>query len=226
MSSPEIKVVESRKARRIVDKHSVSFFCGISSKYDIPVAIPKTKTQLTYSVEAPFPVYYSVKECKNYYYIIYALYHTYDPVARHKHDFEGELLVVNKTDRLGCYRAVMVNHNKLIFTELGGFSPYVEAGSHAISPHMLSTAAATLFICTTRSHLINMNSSKFDWLATSAILAPWAHLPDKWFDRSLENYVRKRRPTILGKRLTTTKGLFWRRPDILIALAEKRGKIK
>lgn len=167
-------------------------------------------------------MYYCVrKSAEKHPYVMYALYHPWDEAAWHWHDFEGILVHQDDTGSLN-YASVSHLHIRFERTTFP-LAFFVEADGHGITPLPSPDKVDTnhLRLCDFDLQDLGVITVK-DWQRYKAAFAPTVKMPDEWHDLTLEKWVQKVKPTINGVRLTTTKGLFWDRPDLLFAVAEKR----
>lgn len=212
-----------KTARRIAEKLQPEFFHEISSVWDFPCTITDRRS---FEFEPRPPLYYSVREDDVYWYVAYCFYHRYDPAGRHEHDFQGVLMQKHKTHDVK-YRFAMVQHHFLAFGERipqirPGF--VVRAGSHAIHNDFTPRQSLMEYADYT---LVDMDTNNFDREWVMEVFGDTGpKLPEQWIDVRLRAYIRKRKPTIKGVKITKMEGLFLHRPDLLFALAEKRGCFK
>jgi len=160
-------------------------------------------------------------------YCLYAVYHLYDTAAPHQHDFEG-ILVRNDPDSRD-FLIGTVCHWGLRWWKVTKDNKWdshavaIQAGGHGIykpDGDMNELRYDNVM-------LIPMDDEPFKskWEFYRKQFAPHVKMPDQWVDMNIENYVLHFRPGFEGVRLETSRGLIWSRPDILIQLAEKAGRI-
>lgn len=214
--------------RKALKGHPLIVTAEFGSPYDLIASI-NFGDEADQFVEPVPSLYYAVRKGPEAVYLIYAIYHRRDPASLHRHDFEGVLAEI----RNGLIRrTATISHLNILFrlaTTVRYLEAICESGGHGLSinfePWLLHGRTAIDY---QNWQLVNMGAKPFlkAWPKIQEQFGPNVNLPDRWVDVKLENYVRQKRPTILGERLTTTRGLFWERPDILFELANRRGMIK
>ena len=229
-----LKVVAAKQALKIAKQYQPTFIQECETAYDFICNI-ETADQESWLFNPRPELYYGVRQDANHYYIVYAVYHRYDPAARHHSDLEGVLVKLAEfpgpgelTGWTSMDGVATVSHLDLKFYPPSKYNHrlWIEYGGHAITSNQ-RLAHAEPYMVYRYFNLVNMNDHAFQsqWDALKQKFNPWVHLPDQWMDISLETYVKARKPTINDVKLTTTAGLFWYRPDLLFALAEKRGRL-
>lgn len=203
------------EARAIAEQLTPLIVQGFTSQYDFIGAI----TDATKVAIEPVPtVYYAVRR-GTVDYAIFGIFHRYDPKAPHHYDFEGAVI---SSDTYPMVASVC--HLKFNFAQVAE-SPtlFIEAGGHGI--HLKPTEFYKNdwnSIEYSNVNLVSMNWPDKEWERIRKMFGMSVKTPDQWVDIDLENYVKQKKPTINGVRLTTSRGLFWERPDLLFALAAKR----
>ena len=222
-------------AIRIARRHQPLIIQSIKSGFDF-ISSLKYADKDEFKIESQPEIYYQVRNSPLYYYLIYAFYHRYDPAARHQHDFEGVLFRIDKKYlTLKPYKHgvqyAAVNHMNLEFgTIFDRPTIEIEADGHGLSLNDDRLIPEPMFepaMIYNSFKLVSMGTNSFFSLQVKLRkkFDPWVNFPDNWFDRNLENYVKRRHPIICGKKLWTTRGLFDYRADLLLALAEWRKRI-
>jgi len=240
------RIVVARRAARIAARYRPVFIQGFEDLRDLIVPIPKDLTG-PYRPTAVPEVYYSVKEDDECYYIIYAVYHRKDwsdkfggvirnELDSHEHDFEGVLLRVAKRgsgriDRVVvavCHKDLEVTQNYPWYAlDLKNFAHVwlaIEPQGHGIGWYTDDYKSNCIQYRDYK--LVNMNSSRFRWEELRKVFNPKVNLPDQWDDWKIAKWVKRTHPVIKGKRITSSAGLIYTAPDVLIELMKRRGRIK
>jgi hypothetical protein len=224
-----LKPLPIAEAKKLIKEFPLTVCCPIETHWDFLAAINFGEEIPTFYEPTP-PVYYATRQADDgRVFLIYALYHRYDPKSRHRHDFEGVCQeVIAGKDNIPAYpKTLSVSHLNLLGCMPTSYAElWCEPGGHALSFRV--PQAPRNYMVYENLKPISMDSPLFkrQWEYIRKQFGEWVHLPDEWIDIGLENYVRQKYPVILGERLETTKGLFWHRPDILFELAEKRDMFK
>lgn len=212
--------VKEPKAMKIAEELCPRIVHGFRSKYDFPTMITDSPTV---GIEPIPTVYYAVRQGG---YVIYGIFHPYDPVAPHRFDFEGALVV---NTGAGCQSIASVCHLGFNFKSVVSDTAtlFIEAGGHGIHLHPADFYPKhPNYIEYGKVNLVSMNFSEAEWKRIRLMFGTFVKTPDQWVDVNIENYVKQKRPTIEGVRLTTSRGLIWERPDLLFALAKKLGRLR
>jgi len=230
------KHTELRRAQKIARAIAPTFDQKLESAWDVPIPITLDKPNL----EARPPLYYAIREDKQFYYCLFALYHYWDPKARHMGDFEGVMNILHKpwADRglkkfahnarflkIHLWQSVLLQmsicHHRILIYEDGHWGFHVEAGGHGISKR--DTEYDQTYLHLDNMDLVNMLDAahfSFTWDELEAKWNPWVKSPRQWRDQNIEKYVRKKRPAIpdwSDNFCTTSEGWMWDRPDMWVS---------
>jgi len=209
--------------------------CEVKNVSDYLGEIPMDLDSDTYEHRGMVrPTAYYHFRCDNeYMYVIFAYYHFWDIAARHKHDFEGILLAVDKKAPDGVIKyAASIYHHEIKFVQdigINALNDYfgVEGGGHGIEWNngILRKPKNAMVYRDFRFESMDAWSVQKQEKIRKAF-EPSVKLPDQWIDLELETYVKGHKPVIFSHRLRTTRGLFLNRPDILFELAKTRGMMR
>jgi len=178
--------------------------------------------------EAEPNIYYFVKQNKGWNFIGYSVYHYIDKSAMHNHDFEGILFAIDGTNYGTIATVAHLNFHFCMSRIEIIKSVMIEPGGHAIHPFFgkFESWRDKNHITYRNFGLVNMDDpDKFNWKNIQNCFGESVKLPDKYVDMQIEAYIEKETPTIADKFLTTSRGLWYHRPDILFELARKLERI-
>jgi hypothetical protein len=173
------------------------------------------------------PVYAWSRKSRVADYLGLAFYHRYDTEALHEHDLEGVMI---ETDRNGeCYNIACIFHLSIVFSTWRRWPCLLIDGGghgiHAMYDELLSSPDCNLLVyndvlTVPWQNILGTTIEKAAQLFGSTVKWPW-----EWTDVSLENYVKRKHPTILGVERKTTGGMFFEEPEALFELAEMTGHL-
>lgn len=215
-------LVFAKDGKAIVESLGLEVMQGFQSQYDL-------LTGISYANQLPVipvpPVYYAVRESIGDRFVILGFYHPYDPAAMHRHDFEGAIIRIDseKEER----DIITVCHHS--FKRDSARSPYlfIEPHGHGIwplfSPELDEhTPFPKAYIKYGAFDFVDMADwTPEGWAKLKKEFGPSVNTPHEWHDLRLEQWVKKYKPHVWGHTITTTKGLFWERPDILYELMDR-----
>lgn len=221
--------IKGREALRLVKRHCPTFVCGVDKR--------KQGTDLISNIgdffNGPPHLYYWVRQYKDIKYIGFAIYHSFDPKARHDHDFEGGVIEVKPL--IGCINSLSVvtmSHFQFRFRNdmtdylSANLAVKVERGGHGLTPldgylrlenhlkcediGLIYKPSAFKFIPVTGHKFKELVSQYSQEFADNGVKWPWG-----W--NSFEGGKRRRIRQWCRKRnlLTDGDGLIYWRPDIV-----------
>lgn len=226
----EPKPASLRTTRRVLDRHYPTLHQGLDSAWDFPGAI---SDDMDWGFDPHPPLYYWCLQDDRFYWLGFGVYHRYDPASLHQHDFEGGLFRICRVQDL-VLEVATISHLNIRFTRGIRNRQHpdlaIEAKGHGIDsqdtaplPSYIPRAIYNNFTIFQENNLLG-RSFQNRWADVQALFGRSVCLPDRWGDVRLENYCRRRRPSVDRKRVRSVRGLLWTRPDILWKIADRRGR--
>ncbi len=207
---PAVRIAHPTHALSMALKHRPSITHGVTEDFDHLSNIGADP-----GLE-PWPeVYYSVRTDRKYTHIFYGLYHLRD--SSHEHDFEGVQYSIsrkNAPDVLMCRTHFNITAHAshwLLYLRL----LYIEAGSHAVVFNRGQGHHQTHIQYGARYILKNMHTGRDRISNLVRAMGPTVTHPEEWADQKVD---KKRRWLRKNYGITTTKGLFWNDPSLLIEI--------
>lgn len=217
------RTIGKAEAQLIASSMCPRIFQRWKNNYDLIRAIPGTSTGHDHVL------YYAVRANDVAIYVVYGVYHEYDPVARHQHDFEGIALEVVDNGQKQPYveAALSIAHLNYEFTKKPRQMFLIEAGGHGVHPLKKECWEPdvwcyfpSIFEFQDMQEWDEKEADRIDKLFGEPVKTPW-----RWVCRDQETYAQKKHPVINGKPYFTTRGLLWTEPEIVFEFARRMGKL-
>ena len=208
------------KAQELAEIYRPTILQGIKNEYDFISSLYKDPKE---HFESRPDIYFFVKEGNGRYYVGYCIYHAKDTASFHDHDFEGVLIKTKGNEVATIFHLDFLFDNKTPSTFV---NVKIEPEGHGIKICCYPEMPHSNFMTYKDFCLINMDDPKlFNWDNARLNFGEWVKLPDKYIDPTLEAYVQKEHPVIMGERIETVRGLWYHRPDLLFELAKSAGRL-
>jgi hypothetical protein len=207
------EIVPSLEALSIAFRCSPTLYCDQRTTDDLITAIDGLTPSL----------YFLVRKNEVFRYVVYGVYHKNDPVAMHRHDFEG--IVIEEPIGGSVSATMSISHLQYIFTP--GFRDcfYIAAGSHAIGPKVVDSAQVKYrpgdLSLQNMALWTKDDRERIDHMFGEPVKTPW-----RWVDRQMETWAQQKHPTVGGHTYWTTRGLLWKAPETVFEIARRMGKLK
>jgi len=173
------------------------------------------------------PVYGWARRCRVADYLGLAFYHRYDTEALHEHDLEGILIESPLSGR--GFNVACVFHLSIVFTKMDGWPcVLIDAGGHGVHATDSTTVShpdCNLLIYNDVLTVPWPNITQTTIDQASKLFGNTVKWPWEWKDVSLEKYVHRAKPFVLGAQRDTTVGWFFEEPEALFELAEMTGHL-